>query len=141
LQEAWVTEPFLEDSLFSKTLRRTLSEAQLAKLDKALAEIKRIEQEDLVQAFVEHESRILTLNDDQRRRFRELLLKETRPSRRLRPYRHWGLLVQVSRIPESKIKPIFDESQWGKLHREFEAASRVAPNDLDAHLYLFWRQC
>jgi hypothetical protein len=134
LQEAWVTDPLLEDSLFSKTLRSTLRAAQLAKVDQFFAEIKRTDHQDLIQAFVKEEGRNLGLNDDQRHRLNELLLKETRPSRRLGPYRHWGLLLQVSKIPESRIKLIFDEAQWDKLHSELQAANRVPPNVRDVHL-------
>src|SRR5262249_27764580 len=140
LQEAWVTEPFLEDSLFSKTLRRTLGAAQLARVDQFFPETKRTDHEDLIQVFVKEEGRILSLDDDQRQGLKELLMRETRPSRRFRPYRHRGLLIQVSMIPESKIKPIFDEAQWDKLHSELQAVDRMPPNVSAAHLYLSRRR-
>ena len=48
----------------------------------------------------------------------ELLLKETRPPRKFGDAPDVALvLFQASRIPEAKIRPIFDDAQWRIMSR------------------------
>jgi hypothetical protein len=124
LRERWVAEPFLEGSFFSKSLAKTLNQSQIAKYDAAVSEMKELEHRDLIEFFVWAETGTLRLNDEQCRRLKELLTTETRHSRRMPQFRYRALLVQTSRIPEARIKPIFDVSQWGVLCRQFDEAKR-----------------
>jgi hypothetical protein len=135
LQEAWTLNPFLDGSLFWKTLKKNLSGAQVAKLESALKELELRDQRELIWAFVELESKALSLSATQQARFAELLIKETRPSHRLFPYRYKGLWTEVTGIPESKLKPIFNESQWHDLRRELAWMKTTPPNIRNEEFY------
>ena len=69
----------------------------------------------------------LGLTDDQRQRFVELLATEVRPPRRFGQGDYWYLMLQASRVPESKIKAIFDAPQWRLLSRQFGQARGMEP--------------
>jgi hypothetical protein len=132
LRESWVMEPFLADSLFAKVLAKTLSGSQLAIYENEIKEMKLVEHRELIESFIQLERRHLSLSVSQQQQLQELLLRETRHSRRLRPYRYVNLMAQVSRIPESRIQPIFNSSQWEMLNHEFKLAKLAGPNALDS---------
>jgi hypothetical protein len=58
--------------------------------------------------------------DDQRRQLVKLLHEETRPPRRLGEQDYYVVLYQLSRIPESKIKPVFEDFQWRTLKQQLD---------------------
>ena len=67
-------------------------------------------------------SKGLGLTDLQRKQFVELLVNEARPPRKFGPGDYWYLLLQTGRVPEAKLKPIFDAPQWRLLSRQFVQA-------------------
>ncbi len=113
-----------------------MSKAQVAKYEAAVDEMKQMEHGELIEFFLWAETNTLNLSPDQCRRLKDLLTKETRHSRKLRPFRYPALLIEASRIPEAKIKPILDGSQWHKLNREFDAAKRAEPNAWDERRFI-----
>jgi hypothetical protein len=137
LQKFWISNPFLEGSLFWKTLRKTLPAAQFAKLESKLREQERNESRELVRGFVKHERSRLKLRDSQCVRLEKLLLKETQRSNRLAAFRYCGILEQVSEIPEPRLRPIFEESQWQELQQELEWARQAPPNSSDLDFYFY----
>jgi hypothetical protein len=137
LREWWISNPFLEGSFFWKTLRKTLPEAQIARLESTLRELEMAERRDLIRWFVNHEHSRLKLNDVQCACLEELLLKETGVSKRLAPFRNSGFLEQVSRIPEPRLKQVFQDAQWLELKKELEWAKQVPPNSSDFDFFLF----
>src|SRR5262249_20632359 len=58
--------------------------------------------------------------DDQRRRLVKLLHEETNPPRTLGRNGYYVVLYQLSRIPEAKIKPVFEDFQWKVLKRQLD---------------------
>ena len=51
-------------------------------------------------------------SDDQRRQLVELILRETELPKRFGQYDYWLVMYQTGKIPESKLKTIFDDKQW-----------------------------
>ncbi len=50
----------------------------------------------------------------------KLLKEETKPPRKLGENDYYVVLYQLSRIPEEKIKPVFDDIQWRFLKRQLD---------------------
>jgi hypothetical protein len=110
---------FGDDSIYAKTIRRTLSGDQAARFESMMRERKLVRHRSTVEWFVVHLDKGLGLTDDQRRRFVDLLVSEARPPRRFGHGDYWYLMLQTAEVPEAKIKPIFDAPQWRLLSRQF----------------------
>lgn len=67
----------------------------------------------------------LGLSDDQRQRLVELLVDDTRPPKKYGQGVNWFVLNQASSIPESRIKPIFNDIQWKIFSRQLVEANRM----------------
>jgi hypothetical protein len=121
-----VAAPWFDDaSLFGKAVRSTLSDEQAACYARSL----RDRQVFRYQATVSWTAALLASNfgwtDQQRRRFESLVLAETRPPRQFHPREMSVVLYHASRIPEEKLKPIFDELQWRLLNQQLISARRM----------------
>ncbi len=117
----WMLPPcadgFLGDpSFFGKTLTRTLNPEQAARYEQSLAESRRLQYEGIVWRAVRSLRANLVLSDRQETELAELLLKETRPPKKFGRRSDFALvLFQISRLPDSAVRPIFDEGQWKTL--------------------------
>ena len=113
---------FGDNSLYAKTIRRTLNHDQAARFESVSHERTSFRFRATVDWFVVHLDKGLGLTDDQRKRFVELLVNEARPPRKFGPGDYWYLLLQTARLPEAKLKPVFDAPQWRLLSRQFAQA-------------------
>jgi hypothetical protein len=113
---------FGDASIFQKTIKRTLDGDQAARYDSLMRERKLSRYRATVEWFVVHLDKVLGFSDDQRRRLTELILSDTDPPERFGQSDYWYLMFQMSRLPEAKIKPIFDNPQWRLLSRQFAQA-------------------
>ncbi len=118
-----------EGFFFRQALRHTLTEAQLGRYRKDIEDRRAYRHRAAVRWTVVMLARSLGLTDDQRRRFEAVLLEETRPPREDEfggadyPILMYEVVMdQAAKIPEAKIKPIFDDLQWRVLSREFAVA-------------------
>jgi hypothetical protein len=118
---------FGDASLFQKTIKKTLSDLQLARYDSLLHERRVCRYRATVDWFVVHLDKVLGLSDDQRRRITELILSETQPSPKPGQMDYWYLMFQISKIPEAKLKPIYDAPQWRLLSRQLAQARNMEP--------------
>jgi hypothetical protein len=104
---------FGESSLFSKTLANTLDADQKAQLERAQARECARRYELAIERAIDRLRANLWLSKEQCARLSTLLATESRPPRVFGSAPDVALvLFQASRLPESKIRPIFDESQW-----------------------------
>jgi hypothetical protein len=110
---------FDDDSLFSKTLKRMLTPEQRA----------RYEDRDRVASYATRVHwvlmplrRELGLSRRQHLQLLELIAKETRPLEKYGELDEDAILLQASRIPEARLRPIFDEAQWRRLGERFDRA-------------------
>jgi len=109
---------FGEKSLFSKTLIRTLDEAQSAAYERALIERNGVRYARAVSQAVGSIQSNLGLSIQQVEELTRLLIDDTRPPRRFGQASDIALaLCQLSRLPEERTKPIFDDRQWDTLCR------------------------
>ena len=109
---------FDDDSLLYKTLGSTLKPDQAAAREKALRERNAVRYRRAVVVAMLSMKANLGMNDDQCTRLAALLVQETRPPRKFGNATDVALVhFQASRIPEAKIRPIFDDAQWRMLSR------------------------
>ena len=120
-------ELFEDESLFGKTLRTTLDPWQSARYQKHWDEDRLLRHQARVEWVSRTLQKNLSLDDARRLRLFAVLLEETRPARRSGPSDYYGIMFQVSQIPEDKLRPIFDETEWRLLRLEFDAARRQEP--------------
>ena len=120
-------ELFADESLFGKTLRTTLDPWQSARYQKHWDEDRLLRHQSRVEWVSRTLQKNLGLDDVRRLRLFAVLLEETRPARRSGPSDYFGIMFQVSQIPEAKLRPIFDETEWRLLRLEFDAARRQEP--------------
>jgi hypothetical protein len=119
LRSEFQRNDFDDDTLFSKTLKRMLTPEQRA----------RYEDRDRVAAYRTRVNwvlmplrRELGLSRTQHLRLLELIAKETRPLRKYGELDEDAILLQASRLPATRLRPIFDEAQWRRLGKRFERA-------------------
>ncbi len=109
---------FGDDSILAKTLKRTLTPAQFADRAKTVYGAR-------VEWMVSLLDRALGLKPDQHRRFASLILEETPPLKRYGSFDYDAMMLQASRLPPDRIKPIFDDAQFRKLLVRLEQARRM----------------
>lgn len=113
---------FGEDSIFTKTLKKSLDERQIVEYGNLSRQRRVLSQEARI-------GRVLTILDNsvglevtQRRKLMKLIVEETRPPKILGNYDMYAVLFQLSRLPHDRIKPIFQERQWRLVLAQFEVA-------------------
>ncbi len=121
----------VEGSIFVKTLKKTFSSEQRKKYEKDRLDFYRSRVEWAVTGGLE----VLQLSDDQRRRLVTRIVEQTRPLRRYGQYDFQAVLIQASRLPESTLKPIFDDRQWRRLLAGFQEVKQLE-NEIIAGGYL-----
>ena len=111
-----------EGSLFAKTLQKSLSREQFAKYSIEERQSKQFRHRATVDQTVQLFDVAVGINDAQRERFAQLLLRRTRPARSSRGPLSELLSVgfQAAKLPEADVKPIFDDSQWHMLRMLFQ---------------------
>jgi len=120
-------ELFGEKSLFSKSLKNTLTAEQFGRYQKVTRDGSVARHRTTITWVVAVMDNTLRLSEEQHRQLEELLAKETRPPKRFGEYDYYGLMFQVSRLPMEKLRPIFDDVQWGTLERQLAFAVRLEP--------------
>jgi hypothetical protein len=118
---------FGDESLFAKTIKRTLDTQQAARYDGLLDKRRQVRHRATAEWFVVHIDKALGLNDQQRAQFIDLLVTLVPPPRKFGQGDYWYLMLQSARVPEDKIKPIFDAPQWRLLSRQFTQAKGMEP--------------
>ncbi|MBM4075827.1 MAG: hypothetical protein FJ267_09310, partial [Planctomycetes bacterium] len=111
------------NSLFQKTLRRTLDEDQLAKYeanDRARRQFRYAASIDV--AMIRFERKV-PLKNNQREALRKLLLEKTVPPRVFGHQDYNFVMFQLSRLPKDTIRPLFDEQQWKAFSEQTEGNS------------------
>jgi hypothetical protein len=117
---------FGDDSLYAKTIGRTLSPEQAARFQIQESERAAVRYHATIDWFISHLDKGLGMTEDQRRRFSELLASDTHPPRRFGQGDYWYLMLQITRLPEAKVRPIFDEPQWRLLTHQFPQGRGMA---------------
>jgi hypothetical protein len=112
----------VEGPIFTKALPRALTESQRAALENDARDRRVFRHRAAVRWTAVLLTRSLGLVDDQRRRLESLLLDETHPPIKFDSFDYWIVMYEASRIPEARIRPIFDDVQWWVVTQELNAA-------------------
>jgi hypothetical protein len=103
---------FHEDSLLRKSLRHTLTAEQLPRYQAEAEERRRFHHRASIELAVNGFEEAMPLRDAQRQELIELLLKELKPPRKWNQNAVYAITVRMSLLPEDKLKPVFDRTQW-----------------------------
>jgi hypothetical protein len=109
---------FGESSIFRKTVRKTLSAEQAASYDKIEQERRASLYRAKIELAVAMLDNGLPLHDEQRRKLVELLVADTKPPKRFGQYDYYVVLIQMAKLPEGKVKPLFDAAQWRAVQQQ-----------------------
>ncbi len=115
---------FNETSLFGKVLSRTLNDEQAAKHEQAERERRQFRYHAKLSLVVAIIERTMPLRDEQRERLIQVFKEETQPPKAFGQYDYYVALYQLSRVPDEKLEPIFDEPQW-KVFVQFKAQGQA----------------
>ena len=121
------TDQFGGQTLFAKTLSRQLSDSQRIAYEKYQDKRELARYRIRIRLIISMLDRAVSFNEEQRRRFTEITLAETRPPKRMGPHEYYAVMLQLSKIPEQKLKPIFDDAQWRVIKQHFAQAQGMEP--------------
>jgi hypothetical protein len=127
---------FDDGSLFSKTVVKTLSQDQLDRIDAVDRHTNMRLYRDAVTQATRGLAGLANLSTKQTEELSNLILAETRPPRRFGQSDYALVMFQASRLPESKLKPIFLEAQW-KLLKQHVASWNDAEQFLRSEGFVF----
>jgi len=122
---------FFDDvSLFYKVLKRTLDAAQSAEYEQREMKRRKFRYETKIGLAVVMLENGMPLRDEQRQKLMKLLVEETEPPKKFgQPqYDYYVVMLQAAKLPESKVRPIFDDAQWRALSQQFAQAKGMEPN-------------
>jgi hypothetical protein len=125
MQNAHGDDLFGEGSLYAKALKAMLSDVMAARYRKVEREKRQILYRARVEQYVAGIDNGIGLTADQRRRFVAVLLEETQPPKIFSNYDLLLVQYQAARLPEARLRPIFDELQWRVLGQRFGAARGI----------------
>lgn len=113
---------FTDASFFRKVLDRTLSDEQSSKYEETMWERRQFRYNAKLTLVVTMLERGMPLRADQREQFISVLKEETKPPKAFGQYDYHVVLYQLTKIPDEKLKPIFDEPQWKVLKQQADQA-------------------
>jgi hypothetical protein len=120
---------FRDGSLFAKTIPSVLSADQLARYRADRVARRRFRHRALVDLVVDVLATAAGCSHEQRERLARLLLEKTRLSTRA-DQDFVIVLAQAVTLPESQLRPIFDEAQWRALSRLAETLGKQLQDEL-----------
>ncbi len=105
---------FTDASLFSKSLRHTLTAEQFARYETVVAERTAFSHRAQIELAVDMLEQSAPLREAQRRDLIALLSKEIKPPR-ARQYGAYMILAKLARLPAEKIQPLLTDIQWSVI--------------------------
>jgi hypothetical protein len=125
LQTTYNSGVFGADSIYAKSIRTTLTSEQAEKHEKVVRGRTHYRYWARVDLALELLNNEVGFTDDQRRKLLTLLREETVPPRQMGRNDYYVVLYQISRIPEAKLRPVFEDFQWGVFKRQLEQGRRM----------------
>ena len=114
---------FGDGSFFAKTLGTTLDPEQAARYRGVLREKGQFRYRAKVSLALANLDTVMGFTTEQYRRFVDVILEETTPPKNFAaPYETNVVLLKIARLPEAKIRPIFDEIRWKTLSQQLQQA-------------------
>lgn len=109
-----------DDSLYQKTLRNMLKGEQLSKFSAIDDERRKFQYRAKVELVVAMLENALPMRDEQRQKLITLILDETKPPRSYGQQDYYVVMWNISKVPEAKLKPMFDEAEWKIMNQQFQ---------------------
>jgi hypothetical protein len=141
LQQMIAAGPFGEGSIFAKSISRTLDPAQAERFEKVATEKRTYRYRARVELAVNLLDGYVGMTADQRRRLVKVIVDETRSPRKFGRQDYQVVMLLASKVPEAKIRPIFDDAQWKKVRRQMDGVKGLEtylktngflPDEIDA---------
>jgi hypothetical protein len=121
LQASIASGLFGEGSIFAKTVGKTLEPPQAERFEKVTREKRAYRYRARVELAVNLLDNYVGFTADQRRRLAAVLAEETRPPKKFGRYDYQVVILQASKLPEARLRPIFpDDAQWRKVRRQMD---------------------
>jgi len=130
LQQAYQSGIFGDGSFFAKSLTKTLDASQAAHYQSAARERTNYRLKAKLRLALASIDGNVGLTADQRKRLWKLIEEEVRLPKRfgdLGELDYSIVTIQLARLPESKLRPIFSTGQWRLLSSQFDMARRMEP--------------
>ncbi|MBI2823780.1 MAG: hypothetical protein HYX69_03700 [Planctomycetia bacterium] len=131
---------FGETSFFGKTLRKTLNSEQDAKYQGVQEERRRFRYRASIEAALTTLDNAVALRSDQRKALFDVVLANTSPPHVFGQYDYYVIMYQLAKVPQDKVKPIFDDRQWQSIQqqlnqykqmKQFFVQNGILPEDFD----------
>ncbi|HWE40087.1 MAG TPA: hypothetical protein VG406_26280 [Isosphaeraceae bacterium] len=120
LQQAIAAGPFGESSIFAKSIGKTLDPAQAERFEKVAKEKRTYRYRARVELAVNLLDGYVGMTADQRRRLVQVIVDETRSPRKFGRQDYQVVILLASKVPEARLRPIFDDAQWKKVRRQMD---------------------
>ena len=118
LQQKLAAGLFGENSMFAKTVQKTLSEEQQAGFRRIDEEHRRFRYEAIIlSALISFETTV-GFRGNQHDELTKLLLTETKPPRAFGQYDSYFVMYSLSKLPAAKLKALLDDRQWKLLQQQ-----------------------
>jgi hypothetical protein len=111
---------FNEDSLLIKSLLHTLPPEQFAHYDAIDRERRGFRHRAAIEMTLAILEQNMPLRAAQRRELIGLLTDRTKAPRKSGQYGYYVILIQLGRVPEEKLKPLFDKMQWRVVKQQLD---------------------
>ena len=108
-----------DKSLFHKTLINMLNAEQRISYETFSGERQKFQFRAKVELVVAILENGLPLRDEQRQKLITLIVEETKPPRFSGQMDYYLVMWNVSKLPEAKLKPLFDNAEWKTLNQQF----------------------
>ena len=123
LQQRYSKGLFGEESLFAKTLRKTLTEEQQAKYQVVLLERRQVGYRAAIAVTLANLGNGIALRREQHESLLKLLMDETQPPLSFGQFDRQVVMLRLSTIPPEKMRAVLDKGQWKLLRPQLLQAS------------------
>lgn len=111
-----------ETSLFHKALRRTLNDEQMDRYQQLLDERRKYRYRASIEVALTSIEQSVPLKHSQHTAIVQLMLDETPTPLAFGQYDQYLILHQLSKLGETRVKPLLDERQWKLMSANFDQA-------------------
>lgn len=116
---------FDDQSLFAKTLEKTLDEEQAASYRAVQLERRKFRYKAAIGAALLKLDVAVPLRDEERRKLLDVLLEETPPPEQFGPFDYHYVMYRLATLPDGKLNGLFDDVQRKMLARELAQAKAM----------------
>ena len=120
LQMALNAGLFGEDSFHAKMVKRVLSPEQMTRYQEVIRERNQFRYRAKVELAVAQLDQTIGFRESQRQALVEMIVSETKSPKRFGQYDYYLVLYMMRKIPQAKLKALFDEKQWAFLSRTLD---------------------